>query len=82
MILTEMMLAVMGLMIIAASIGLWRFQESENIVYAHMHISGVIDVVCIYLMWLIGQPLIALIYIIFMPISVHAIANAKYYGGR
>ncbi len=71
-----------GLSIIAASIGLVRFGERKNIVYARIHIAGAIDIACIFLVLVMGQPLIALIYLIAMPLSAHAIANAHYHGGE
>jgi len=71
-----------GVLIILASLGLLRFGEMRNIIYARLHIAGVIDVACIFLMLIIGQFLIAFVYAILMPLSAHAIANAKYHGRR
>jgi energy-converting hydrogenase B subunit C len=70
-----------GIILLAASIGLIRFRERENIVYARIHIAGAVDIACIFLVLVIGQPLVALIYLLLMPLSAHAIANAHYHGG-
>lgn len=68
-----------SLFIISACIGLWRFKERENIIYARVHIAGVVDVACIMLMLFLGQPLVALTYFMLTPLSAHSIVNAKYY---
>ena len=66
--------------IFVACIGLWRHGEKlEKILYARIHMAGVIDIVCIILMFVIGQPLLALAYFFLMPVANHAVANAKYY---
>ncbi len=77
----ELILVAVSVLTIAACVGLWRFGERDNIVYARLHIVGVIDVAAIYLVLAMGYPLVGLAYLLVMPISVHAIANAKHYGG-
>jgi energy-converting hydrogenase B subunit C len=59
-------------------LGLLRFGESKNIIYARIHIAGVIDVACIVMMFALGYPLVGLAYLALTPISAHAIANAHH----
>ena len=73
----DLLYAAGALLILAASIGLLRFGERENIVYARIHLAGVIDVVCIFLTLIMGYPLIALTYLVVVPLSGHA---AKVHG--
>ncbi len=70
--------AMASALILAASIGLLRFKERPNIVYARIHLAGVIDVACIFLTLILGYPLISLIYLALVPLSGHAIAEAHY----
>jgi energy-converting hydrogenase B subunit C len=70
-----------GLLVSAASIGLLRFGEGKNIVYARVHIAGAVDIACIFLVFILGQPLVALAYLLLMPLSGHAIAHAHYLEG-
>ncbi|MFH1056093.1 MAG: cation:proton antiporter [Candidatus Altiarchaeota archaeon] len=74
----DVLLAVSGLSILVACLGLLRFGERKNIVYARLHLSGIIDVVCIFLTIIIGYPLIGLVYFFLTPLSAHAIANEHY----
>lgn len=71
-----------GLLVLCASLGLARFGERTNIVYARVHLAGVVDVACILLVLVMGQPLVALVYLLLMPLSAHAIANAHFHGGE
>lgn len=48
-------------------------------VYARLHIVGVIDIACIVIMLVFKQYLLALTYLILCPFAAHAIANADYY---
>ena len=81
MILIDLSLLAAGILVLAGCWGLWRFGDRQNIIYARLHMAGVIDVACIFLMFIVGQPLVALIYLILTPLSAHAIANARYMRG-
>ncbi|KYK38007.1 MAG: cation:proton antiporter [Theionarchaea archaeon] len=68
-----------GLFILAASAGLWRFGPRKNVVYARIHIAGIIDHACIFTMLVLWQPytaLVAVAYFILTPVAFHSIANA------
>ncbi|MBD3387800.1 MAG: cation:proton antiporter [Candidatus Altiarchaeales archaeon] len=66
-------------LILAASIGILQSPERKNMVYARIHMAGVIDVVCMFLTVILGYPLIGLIYFVVVPLTGHAIANAHYH---
>jgi energy-converting hydrogenase B subunit C len=75
------LLIVAGLFILAASVGLWRFGPRKNVVYARIHIGGIIDHACILTMLVLWQPftvLVAVVYFILTPVAFHSIANALY----
>ena len=64
--------------ILVACLGLLRFTERRNIVYARLHLAGIVDVACIFLTIILGYPLIGLTYFFLTPLAAHAIANAHY----
>lgn len=69
-----------SIIILIACLGLWRYgDEVSNILYARIHMNGVIDIVCIVLMFILGYPLVGLAYFVLMPVANHAIANARFY---
>jgi energy-converting hydrogenase B subunit C len=74
-------LIIAALFVLAASVGLWRFGPRKNVVYARIHIGGIIDHACILTMLVLWQPftfLVAVVYFILTPVAFHSIANAKY----
>ncbi|MBW9223177.1 cation:proton antiporter [Methanothermococcus sp. SCGC AD-155-E23] len=75
----EVLLLIASLGILLASYRLWVMKDGKNIVYARIHIAGVIDLACILIMLLLNRPLLALLYLILSPFAAHAIANADYY---
>lgn len=73
------LLIIAGIFVLAASVGLWRFGPRKNVVYARIHIGGVIDHACIFTMLVLWQPftaLVAVAYFILTPVAFHSIANA------
>ena len=69
-----------SILIIFACLGLWRFKDTlTNVLYARIHIIGVIDVTCIAILMVLGYPLVALTYFLLMPVAGHTIANARYH---
>ncbi|KYK36451.1 MAG: cation:proton antiporter [Theionarchaea archaeon] len=73
------LLIIVALFILAASLGLWRFGPRKNVVYARIHIGGIIDHACILTMLVLWQPftfLVAIAYFILTPVAFHSIANA------
>jgi len=75
----EILLLIASLGILLASYRLWVMKDGKNMVYARIHIAGVIDLACILIMLLLNRPLLALLYLILSPFAAHAIANADYY---
>jgi len=78
-VLDNVVLIVSSIGILLASIRLWMEDDRKNILYARLHIAGVIDISCIIIMLMMNQPLLALVYLILCPFAAHAIANANYY---
>ena len=73
------LLIIAGLFVLAASLGLWRFGPRKNVIYARIHIGGIIDHACIFTMLVLWQPftaLVAVAYFILTPVAFHSIANA------
>jgi energy-converting hydrogenase B subunit C len=73
------LLIIAGIFLLKASLGLWRFGPRPNIVYARIHIGGIIDHACIFTMLILWQPftiLVAIVYFILTPVAFHSIANA------
>jgi energy-converting hydrogenase B subunit C len=81
-ILSDALLTAAGISILVACLGLLRFGERRNIVYARLHLAGIVDVACIFLTVMIGYPLIGLTYLMLTPLAAHAVANAHFYSGR
>ena len=73
------LLIIAGIFLLKASLGLWRFGPRANVVYARIHIGGIIDHACIFTMLILWQPftiLVAIVYFILTPVAFHSIANA------
>lgn len=76
----SVILFISSIAIIITAIGLLRFDDKiENVLYARIHMLGVVDMACI-LALLVFSPLIAITYFILAPFAMHAIANAHYGG--
>ena len=75
----ELIYIVCGIAVLIASLGIARFGEGSNIVYARLHVSGVFDVACMLAMIASGQFYIAFAYFLLTPIVAHTIANARYF---
>jgi energy-converting hydrogenase B subunit C len=75
---------VSGALLFIASFGLMRFAKMPKILYARLHIIGVVDCACIIALFAVGRPtvaLVALLYFFLTPVAVHSIAKAHYDGG-
>ncbi|ABR54304.1 conserved hypothetical protein [Methanococcus vannielii SB] len=77
--LEDIVLIIASLGIIFASFRLWVEKDRKRMVYARLHIVGVIDIACIVIMLVFKQYLLALTYFILVPFAAHAIANADYH---
>ena len=64
--------------ILLASYRLWVEKDRKNIIYARIHILGVIDCACFLIFIALEKPLLAFVYLILAPFLAHAIAHAAY----
>ena len=79
-IIQSILLIISALIIIIAAIGILRMdKDMPNVVYARIHILGMIDVAGIIAFIGLGQPLFALIYLFLAPLLAHALANAYFH---
>jgi energy-converting hydrogenase B subunit C len=74
----EFIYAFTALIITCICIGLLRFRQEKNIIYARIHLAGAIDVMCIAIIFIAGAPLVAFAYLLLTPIANHAIAHAHF----
>ena len=73
----SILLIIAAFFIIIAAVGLLSLNKNtNNLVYARIHIVGLFDIACIIAMIGLGQYLLAGIYLILAPFTAHAIANA------
>lgn len=76
----SILLFISAILIIIASIGVLRLDRNmPNVVYARIHILGVIDIAGVLAFIALGQPLFALIYLILAPFLAHAMSNAYFH---
>jgi len=80
-IIKSIILLVAAVLVILTAIGIIRYKDDmERVLYARIHILGVIDVACMVSLLVLGEPLLAGVYFILTPFASHAIANGYYYG--
>lgn len=74
------LLVISALLILIAVVGVLRIDRNlDNVVYARIHILGIVDVAGIIAFLALGQPLFALIYLFLAPLLAHALANAYFH---
>ena len=77
----SVLLFISALLIIIAVIGVLRIDRNlDNVVYARIHILGIVDIAGIIAFIALGQPLFALIYLFLAPLLAHSLANAYFHG--
>ena len=77
----SILLVISALLIIIAAVGVLRIDRNlDNVVYARIHILGIVDVAGIIAFIALGQPLFALIYLFLAPLLAHTLANAYFHG--
>ena len=77
----SILLIISALLILVATVGVLKIDRNlDNVVYARIHILGIVDVAGIIAFIAIGQPLFALIYLFLAPLLAHALANAYFHG--
>ena len=76
----SILLIISALLIIIAAVGVLKIDRNlDNVVYARIHILGIVDVAGIIAFIALGQPLFALIYLFLAPLLAHALANAYFH---
>lgn len=73
-----------GIFVLISSFGLMRFEKMPHILYARLHIIGVLDSACILSLIALGRlniALVAILYFILTPVAIHSIAKSHYEGG-
>ena len=74
------LLFISALLILIAVVGVLKIDRNlDNVVYARIHILGMVDVAGIIAFIALGQPLFALIYLFLAPLLAHALANAYFH---
>lgn len=76
----SILLVISALLILIAVVGVLRIDRNlDNVVYARIHILGIVDVAGIIAFLALGQALFALIYLFLAPLLAHALANAYFH---
>ena len=76
----SILLVISALLILIAVAGVLKIDRNlDNVVYARIHILGIVDVAGIIAFIALGQPLFALIYLFLAPLLAHALANAYFH---
>ncbi len=76
----SILLFISALLILIAVVGVLRIDRNlDNVVYARIHLLGIVDVAGIIAFLALGQPLFALIYLFLAPLLAHALANAYFH---
>ena len=76
----SILLVISALLILIAVVGVLKIDRNlDNVVYARIHILGIVDVAGIIAFIALGQPLYALIYLFLAPLLAHALANAYFH---
>ena len=77
----SILLVISALLILIAVVGVLKIDRNlDNVVYARIHILGIVDIAGIIAFIALGQPLFALIYLFLAPLLAHALANAYFHG--
>lgn len=77
----SILLIICAVLAILAAVGILRYRDDlQRVMYARIHILGLVDMGCILALLVLGEYLLATAYFILAPFNAHAIANAYYYG--
>lgn len=79
-IIQSILLIISAILIIIAAIGVLSIDRNmPNVVYARIHILGLVDIAGVIAFLGLGQPLFALVYLILAPFLAHAMSNAYFH---
>lgn len=74
-------LIIAAIIVLITAIGILRLDDDiDKVIYARIHMLGMVDIACVLAMIGLGQFLVAGIYFVLAPFLAHAMANAYYYG--
>lgn len=74
-------LLIAAFLVLLTAYGILRYGDNiENIIYARIHILGVVDIALIIVLFALNEPLMAGAYFILAPFAAHAVANGYFYG--
>ena len=77
----SVLLIVVAIITIIISIGILRLDsDMDNVVYASIHILGVIDIASVIAFICLGDPLLGVLYFILAPFTAHAMAHGYFHG--
>ena len=77
----SVLLIVVAIITIIISIGILRLDsDMDNVVYARIHILGVIDIASVIAFICLGDPLLGVLYFILAPFTAHAMAHGYFHG--
>lgn len=77
----SLLLIIVAIITIIVSIGILRLdKDMDNVVYARIHILGVIDIAAVIAFICLGDPLLGVLYFILAPFAAHAMANGYFQG--
>lgn len=79
-IIQSILLIISAILIIIAAVGVLSIDRNmPNVVYARIHILGLVDIAGVIAFLGLGQPLFALVYLILAPFLAHAMSNAYFH---
>jgi energy-converting hydrogenase B subunit C len=77
----SILLIIIAIITIIVSIGILRLDKNmNNVVYARIHILGVIDIASVIAFICLGDPILGILYFILAPFTAHAMAHGYFYG--
>ncbi len=79
-IIQSIFLIISAILIIIAAVGVLSIDRNmPNVVYARIHILGLVDIAGVIAFLGLAQPLFALVYLILAPFLAHAMSNAYFH---
>jgi energy-converting hydrogenase B subunit C len=80
-IIRSIIIIIAAILIVVSAIGILRVKdEMDKVIYARIHMLGMMDIASVLALIGLNQPLLAVICFILAPFLAHAMANAYYHG--
>jgi energy-converting hydrogenase B subunit C len=81
MLIKSAILIIVAFIVLLTAYGILRYGDNiENIIYARIHILGLVDIALILALLVFNEPFMAVAYFILAPFASHAVANGYFYG--